>query len=174
MLSMADFPHVSDERLRTVLAHWLEIRRGRLLPARQDIDPGRIRAALPYVWLCDYDSATGNFRYRLAGEEVNALYGTNLAGRDLGDSLPADIAPGALARYRRMAQEPVVSHMKGKIHFTDGRELDGERLVFPLGSDGARMDTLWGTVVCNWRGGGDGVLRSEKLLRTITPITKPE
>lgn len=173
MLSMADFPHVSDERLRSVLAHWFEIRRGRLLPSRLDIDPGRIRAALPYVWLCDYEPESGSFRYRLAGEEVNALYGISLAGRDLGESLPGDIAPGALARYRNMAQEPVVIHMKGKIHFTDGRAFDGERLVLPLGADGVRMDTLWGAVVCSWHGGG-GILEGEALLRTITPITRSD
>lgn len=173
MLSMADFPHVSDQRLRGVLAHWLEIRRGRFMPARGDIDPAGFRAALAYVWLCDYVPETNGFRYRLAGEEVNALYGVSLVGRELSDSLPPDSRAEVLERYRRMLREPAVIHMAGKLHFSDGRSLDGERIVLPLAADGERMDTLWGAVVCNWRAGGVGVLNREALVRTITPLDRP-
>lgn len=173
MLSMDDFPHVVDQRVRSVLAHWLDLRAGRMLPARREIDPGSIRTALAHVWLCDYERASDSFRYRLSGEEVNAIHGKSLVGRDLAEALPPDAIAEALDRYRQMMREPFVIHMIGKIHLTDGRALDGERVVVPLGADGAVPDALMGVVVCAWRSSGSGVLQKESLVRTVTPLDRP-
>src|SRR5882672_5085787 len=77
-LDLDAFAHVKDERLRRLLRHWLECRGGGLATKRSAIDPTAIGPILSSVWLCDYEPADRRFRMRLAGEDINRLYGRNV------------------------------------------------------------------------------------------------
>jgi hypothetical protein len=57
-----------------LIAYWFDKRGERLMPARGDIDPVEISWALGRIWLGDYLAEGDRFRYRLAGEKINAFY----------------------------------------------------------------------------------------------------
>jgi hypothetical protein len=83
-------------RIREGFCYWQGLRRGRLMPARCDIDPLDIRTLLPGVVLLDVnhqpsgcrntDMMTGlDFRFRLVGTEVAARSAHDYTGRRLAD-----------------------------------------------------------------------------------------
>ncbi len=150
MLSPKDFTQIADPRLRLLLEHWLAVRGSRTMPARQDIDPARIVAALPLIWILEYHRATGLFRFRLAGEEVRALYGRDLRGLSYQSVFPAREHPAVLARIRRVVDGPCVMHARGAIYGAAGRTGEGERLALPLAADGTTPDAVIGASIYRW------------------------
>lgn len=68
------------DQLRDVFLHWNKIRGNRAMPERREVDPAEIRRALCRVWIYEREE-DGEFRCRLAGEEINTAYGKPLQGR---------------------------------------------------------------------------------------------
>ena len=54
--------------------YWDELRRGRAVPSRNDIDPGRIRTLLPNVFILEFFDVD-HLVFRLAGTRLCERYG---------------------------------------------------------------------------------------------------
>lgn len=170
-LTLADFAHVADQRLHMLLGHWLDLRGADLAPRRSAIDPAAIAPLLSGVWMCDYEPAQGRFRMRLAGEDINLLYGRNVSNCDFENV----IAPGMLAdvvrRYRRIIEEPSIMHCRGHIYMASGRAVVGERLVLPLSDDqGALVHAIGASLFRLNSWAEDGPLADETMAETFTAI----
>lgn len=115
---------------------WFDAREpGERLPQKQNIDPvllGRA-GALPIIWLVERD-ASGTWRYRLSGEQINAIHGASLSGRALADLAQPDQATQIARRWDRCVDEPIGLRAKGHIY---GKQhiYEGERVVLPLAGD---------------------------------------
>ena len=105
MACVKSFEHISDRTLRHVVAHWLDTRGERLMPALGDIDPTEIRSALAQIWLCDYLPESGRIRYRLAGDEINHFWGFNLSGKYLDEIVPAERQASVTSKIRMRSEE---------------------------------------------------------------------
>ena len=81
---------INSQRLRVLLEHYLAVRGGKRMPSRRDIDPTCLAPVLSIIWVNEYEPASGTFRYRLAGEEVNEVFGGSVAGRLLSDFVFGD------------------------------------------------------------------------------------
>ncbi len=154
MEGVMDLPHclghLEDERVRGLAAHWLDARRGRGMPGRRDLDPTRFPAALPFVWLCDYEAADRGFRYRLAGERIGEANRGPLRGKTLRDVILPEAYPSVVARYHRVVDEPAIAHGVGAVYLNIGRPVMGERLVLPLATDGERPDAIVAITLYEW------------------------
>lgn len=170
MLSIDSFIHVRDPVLRTVLAYWLELRGRRLMPSRKDIDPLRMGGALTNVWLCDFDRATGRFRYRLAGEAINATFGANLRNRYLDEIVAAGHAERIGAKFRQVPEIPCILHDAGAVYRIEKLSSFGERLIMPLGTDGRQADGIIGVTHISWRPRESADPEEKEQSTTITPI----
>src|SRR3546814_16131029 len=84
-------PAIKTQRLRMLLEHYLEVRGTRRMPSRGDIDALRLGPALPIIWMSEYEPAAGTFRYPLAGEDANEIWGFSVAGRLLSDLVPPEL-----------------------------------------------------------------------------------
>src|SRR3981189_2128760 len=62
--------------------YWLDMRCGRVMPARRDIDPAAIRTLLPYLAMID--KVGGGLCYRLVGTGVAQQIGRDLTGKPVG------------------------------------------------------------------------------------------
>jgi hypothetical protein len=131
--------------LLDVLAWWQAARPVGGVPHRRAIDPRAFPRALPCVWLCDYDPGAGEFRYRLAGEDVNAVFGRPLKGLTLAAAFPSAAGVEAVrATLWRVIAEPAVGHAEGPVYAWLGRQRPGERLILPLLDDAGRRTAVLG------------------------------
>ena len=166
MLDLEAFPYVRDERLRLLLAHWLKIRRGRLMPPRTQLDPVALKPVLSFLWICDYDREAAAFRYRLTGEAINAVHGGNLRGMSVETLFSPEARSGVIARMLAVVQDRAIFHAIGDIYSTRMRTGAGERLILPLASDGKVPDALVGATIYDWgEAGSESLARQEMTVR---------
>ncbi len=147
-LEIETLPLVTDPGLRALYAYWRELG-GHTggLPRLQNFDALRLPKLLPSIWVLEVDLESRRFRMRLAGENINAIYGRNVAGHFFADIFdPADV-PTIVQRYSRALREPAIYHATGYVYAAAGRYSPGERLGLPmLGREGATNTLLGGTV----------------------------
>jgi hypothetical protein len=171
LLALDAFAHVKSERLRRLLGHWLERRGDGLAPRRSMIDPTAIGPILSSVWMCDYLPAERRFRMRLAGEEINRLYGRNVTQCSFEEIIAPALLTDVLRRYRRVVEEPAILLCSGHIYLASNRSEIGERLVLPLSDDsGAIMHVIGASVYRMELKLGEGPITRESMTETFTPL----
>ena len=176
-LDLDAFAHLKDERLRRLLRHWLERRGERLAPLRSAIDPTAIGPLLSSIWMCDYLPSSRSFRMRLAGEEINRLYGRNVTQCSFEEIIAPALLADVMRRYRRVVEEPAILLCSGNIYLASNRSEVGERLVLPLSDDsGAIMYVIGASVYRMELKLGEGPITRESMTETFTPLatTAPE
>lgn len=132
-------------RLRRVMDHWLAARtEGAGLPSRATIDPGAVRADLPYVWLLDVQQAPFRLRYRLVGTKIAEAAKRALTGLWLDEAHADGGAEWAVARARRAAAERRPDWSRGPQSLFPQTALRHgiETLMLPLAADGRNVDML--------------------------------
>ena len=170
-LGLDAFAHVKDERLRRLLRHWLERRGDGLTPRRSAIDPTAIAPILSIIWLCDFLPADRRFRMRLAGEEINQLYGRNVTQCSFEEIIAPALLDDVMGRYRRVVEEPAILHCSGHVYLASNRSDVGERLVLPLSDDsGAVLHMIGATVYRLELKLGEGPITRESMTETFTPL----
>lgn len=153
---------VQDATLRHLGEWWLGARRGRLMPSRRDIDPIALKPVLARIWLMEFVDEPRQFRYRLAGEEIQRHYRTPLRGRLLSEVMGEDWGRNATARLLKMIDMPAVQYAVGRATFEERRDNHVERLVLPLADEAGTPRYVIGAT----RYGG-GVLPDDKLLSDL-------
>lgn len=141
-------PLVTDPGLRALYAYWRALgARDGGLPRLQSFDPLHLPKLLPNIWVLEVAPDSHRFRMRLAGENINAIYGRNVGGHFFADIFdPADV-PTIVQRYSRALREPAIYHATGYVYAAAGRYSPGERLGLPmLGREGATNTLLGGTI----------------------------
>lgn len=148
---------ITEPRLLRLAQYWLSKQAGRPMPTRGDIDPLDIVWALPNIYLIDYERASGTYRYRLAGSEIEAVYRHVLGSRsmrgatlrDFLDSYKADLVE---RRWNGLVARGDIIYMRGLIYHAADRILTGERLLLPLAEHGESLPTgLLGITVSEWQ-----------------------
>ncbi len=166
---MVDFAHVEDEKIRSVLAHWLDVRGDRLCPSRTDLDPLNMRAALEIVFILDFEAESRRLRYRLSGEKVNDVYGVSLAGRYLDEILGAEAYEKSWSRNELLIKVPYIRYNIGYIYGQRREIWLGQRLLLPLVTNGRSVDGILGVVVFTGRA-VDTSFETEHYTRTETNL----
>lgn len=129
--------------------YWLGKRDGRRMPSRRDIDPMDIPWALAKIALVDYDAETGDYRFRIVGNDITEAVGrTNMKGLTLRDLGPLDAIRNVEENWRPLVDGPCVVHVSGFIYFLMNRYPLGERLLLPLSEDDR---TLTGALILDVR-----------------------
>lgn len=174
-VSLCDFDHVGDERLRSMIRHWLASRRsGDRLPSVDAIDPMAFHSALSNVWMCDVvdGDPQGRWRYRLVGDEVRLAHGRNIVGRTL-ESITEPSAVARVTRYFAIATDwPAIVYVGGRIYSEAEYPASGERIILPFVDPATgRVCRLLGATYHSWleRGypsGGVPLVQT----RTYTPV----
>jgi hypothetical protein len=173
-LALEDFAHVKDERLRRVLGHWLDRRGTDVAPARAAIDPTAIVSILSSIWMSDYLPAEGRFRMRLAGEEINHLYGRAVTHCYFEDIIAPSMLADVMRRYLRIIEEPAVMHCGGHIYLASERSQVGERVVMPLADESGALTHVIGASIFRLDPlVVEGPIVRERMVETFTPLVEP-
>lgn len=141
---------IRTEALRQLLVYWYDKRGGRTFPALSDIDPTDIPTVLGQIWLCDRLADSGRFRYRLAGEKINAFWGQSIAGKHLDEVVPPARLASATKKLRMACELPSIIHETICLSLAEEIARNGERVILPLSDDGVRVNVLLGADHGNW------------------------
>lgn len=118
------------------------------LPCRQEVDPVKMRAFLPYVILVDVvrdgRGRVADFHFRLSGTEVAARYGRDLRGLMLTEVDLGDHQAEIMAAYLQTVAWGAPQYYVDSYIRRDGRPMHYERLLMPLSTDGFSVDVLMG------------------------------
>jgi hypothetical protein len=124
--------------------HWDEMRRGRAMPSRADVDPLKLPELLGNLLLIDVLREPLRFRYRLIGSKLTERIKRDMTGKYFDD------VPEPLYRERLHSWHGgVVEEKVPRAGITARRLLDRwepyEILTLPLSADGTNVDmTLTG------------------------------
>jgi len=141
-------PELQDPGLRSLYDYWLTLADGaKGLPSVQSFDPLHLPRLLPNVWIIEVERATCRFRMRLAGENINAIYGRSIAGLYFKDVFQPGDVELIVARYSRALGEPALFHASGSVYAAGGNLTVGERLGLPMLGREGRTNTLLGATV---------------------------
>ena len=138
---------VENPDLRAVAEHWNHARGAKKMPAWSDIDPTAIGPQLPIIWSWKYDRETDLFTGRLAGDEIDAIFGKTMRGADMREFFKDMDYEAIYTRNRRVVTEPCLCHCTGLVLIHFGRYGIGERVVMPLAADGEHGDGVFGATV---------------------------
>jgi hypothetical protein len=138
--SDAILSRVRSPKVAQVLRYWLDLRQGRTFPARADLDPAEIRAALPHVMIASISYSPFRVLYRLVGTEIVRWSRVDFTNRYADELIFQEDGRDWTAYYRI-----VVETRQPGFGVTDwvekGRNpLWVEFLVLPLSDDGVTVD----------------------------------
>ncbi|WP_340118927.1 PAS domain-containing protein [Pelagibius sp. 7325] len=135
------------EALKFLYNYWRQLVRGRLVPSRADIDPGRIAAVLPHIGLFDVESNPRRYRIRLMGTRIVSWYGCDLTGRYLDEIDFGTSDSFTFSVLDQVVDRCVPGYMSGEYTKQDGRVIRYERLYMPLSNDGATVNMVIGAAL---------------------------
>lgn len=116
-------------------SYWQDLRRGRAVPDRADVEPQGIRAALDYAFILER-IAPGAARFRLAGRHLVDLMGMEVRGMPICSFLNPDSRGRLSDVLETVFKGPQIAEIAMHSHPAYGRPpLDGTLLLLPLKSD---------------------------------------
>ncbi len=122
--------------LGSLLRYWSAQCEGRIMPARQDIDPLEMGPKLlPHLLLCDLQDRGARLRYRLVGTNVVRRWGFDPTGRNLDETMGPYFAYLA-DLLRQLFQERAPIQASCAFRWGVNRELEANHLLLPLSKGG--------------------------------------
>ena len=132
--------------LRQLYAYWDERRRGRLMPARRDLDPVEFRFVLGHILLIDVLYDPLRFRFRLHGSELVFRAGYDMTGKMVEELRRPENRAVLVRRCQELVRSPVPFAQRSE-RVVDGRMMRYEVVWLPLSEDGERVTMLMGGLV---------------------------
>lgn len=136
-------PEEVSGAVRDFHAYWLATRGTRRMPSFGDIDSVDIPWALSRIFVIDA-LPDGDFRYRLAGEEIARRYNQPMKGARIGDIMEAESAHRITGWWRLIVDQRIASFVMTDHPSRTGVPVKGIRLTLPLSEDGDTVSHLLG------------------------------
>ena len=128
----------------------MQLRNGRSMPRRCEIDPVVIPRVLSIIFLCDYERDGARLRYRVVGEDIRDAHDRDMQGRYQDELFDGPERERHFARTRRVMETPSLIYAVGEVYGFAGRRGTGERIGLPLSEDGVVADALIGATAYSW------------------------
>ncbi len=123
--------------------YWTELRGGRIMPKRSEIDPLAIPRVLPNIALVDLEGEgeAMRLRVRLLGTTLAQRYGER-TGQYLDEFALGETYAEIYAAYADCANRRAPHASEGDYWTEDDHHLKVARLLLPLSEDGETADTI--------------------------------
>jgi hypothetical protein len=133
--------------IRSVESYWENLRAGRVVPARADVDPRGIENALEYAFVMER-IATGIGRIRIAGSHLNEVMGMEVRGMPLSTFFTPDARRVLPDMLEEVFQAPAVAEMTLSGETSMGKPpIEGRLILLPLQSDLGDCSRILGCLV---------------------------
>ena len=123
---------IQFDQISLVLDYWCSLWNDGGLPARGTLDPTRIRQALAYVYIMDYDRDIRSLRYRLIGEQVRATYARPVKGKLLSDVVSPTAYATVSSYFLACPELPAITMLTGRLYQERNMPAYGQRILMPL------------------------------------------
>lgn len=124
-----------DAALARIEAYWTEVRGGRLVPARSEIDPRGMEGVLGHAFILER-LTTGLARMRIAGSHMTELLGMEARGLPLSSIFCAQSREALAGALEAVFDEPATVRFSLVSESGFGRaEMLGNMVLLPLRSD---------------------------------------
>jgi hypothetical protein len=128
---------VENAALKSLYLYWNRVRGTRTMPARSDLTPGGMRAALPWIQLYEPVDNAADFRVRLVGTALTEAAGVDETGLLVSQSRHRNLAQIVLPALRFVVAHARPIRGAGPlIEETDAEFLAVEGIWLPLSNDG--------------------------------------
>jgi len=134
---------VTSPLLRAIAARWGAARGSTILPAWENIDLRALAAEVSLIWVYRYDTQTGRFTGRLAGDRITKGLGKNLRGLPLDDAHSAKDYLWVHRYLTRVVRETMGYRSAGRLFQQAGRFIEGERIALPLAAMVFKPTACW-------------------------------
>jgi hypothetical protein len=129
-----------DTRLKMLYQYWDTVRSGRMMPARADINPGKIPGLLPHIIMY---TVAADYSIRLVGEEIVHFTGHNATGHPVASTMSPRSAEMMIKILDAVVTERVPKFRAGKAHWQSNKSYrDFEACFLPLSTDGKTVDII--------------------------------
>jgi hypothetical protein len=136
---------LTDPMVLEILNYWYARRGDRLMPRPQDMDPVDFARHMPNLMMIQVDHDPFALTYRLIGEEVTQVHGTNYRGRSVKDvnEVRSDLGSLLHELYKAVAllRRPV--GVGGGLEFMGRGHMTFEAAYMPLSFEGERTDRIF-------------------------------
>jgi hypothetical protein len=147
-LSFEDFEQsIESDALKRVARHWRDVRGARAMPGWNHVRPSEIAAHLSIIWSYTYDRETDTFTGRLAGQNIEQMFGKSFKGTPMVELYPKKDYQRLFDRAKRVVSGPEFYRGTGMVFRHLDHSGDGERIMLPLANDGIHGDGLLGATV---------------------------
>lgn len=130
-----------------VYEYWEKCRAGRIGPPRRKIDPTELKPVLPRLTIVEFDPASGQFRFRLAGTEMFRLHNMEIAYTPVDEMRPYEYRDLLNRQYAEVVRSGRPNAYEIYFYTHDGMHRHYASLRVPLSEDGAAVSGLL-TVDC--------------------------
>jgi hypothetical protein len=150
VISLANFrEHAQQGPLDQIEAYWNELRNGRIMPSRAEVDPRGIAGALEYAFVLER-VARGVGRFRLAGMHLNDVLGMEVRGMPLTALILPESRDDMSAALTAVFDEPATVRLTLASDTGLGRSpMEAKMLLMPLRSDLGDVSRVLGCFVAD-------------------------
>lgn len=122
---------MKQRTLQILYTYWDGLRAGRVAPARLEIDPSRIGAILPEIFLLERMDAA-SYCYRLAGTRLCEMFGSELRGANLLDGWTVADRTTLADALTLTCERGAVAHLVMEAGADSDRRVQLEAVLLPL------------------------------------------
>jgi hypothetical protein len=134
-LSLSAFKStIASSPLRAVFNHWHGARQKHQLPVWSELSPASLASYVPTIWAFDYDRSTNEFTAFYAANSIVAGFAKSFLGTRLRDLHSGQAFEEAQATLLRVVSEPACCRWGGKLFKYEGKIVEGERIILPIGN----------------------------------------
>jgi hypothetical protein len=167
---------MKHQATQDLYAYWQNLRRGRMAPDRSEIEPADIRHLLGHTFILEVVSRR-EYRFRLAGTRICALYGREMKGKDFAEFWTKKDRETVSTMLSAITEDAAATVM-GVSGTTDhAREISMEALMLPLKQRNEGYTRILGSLVPMeepfWIGIHPIMKQSVTSLRLIWPDERP-
>jgi hypothetical protein len=130
---------------RQLYAYWDRVRNGRVAPRRCEIEPAKISALLPEIFIAER-TADRRCRFRLAGTRICRQFGRELRGADLLGLWAEDDRVALAAFLRALFTDAAVGYGRFRAYARDDRHVSFEFLLLPLIQRSRTINRMLGAI----------------------------
>lgn len=120
---------------------WAALRGDRPAPFRAELDAVKIGARAPFLAILEHVGPS-NFRFRIAGDRLNAWFGIELRGMSALSMIQPEARNHFQSALNRVAGAPAAAALRGRAARPDGFSAGFEMVLLPMRSDFGRIDRV--------------------------------